>query len=238
MEKIIYILWKPEGQTPAQTKDILLNDCAPKLIEAGALKLTMNIDDPDSDVKSSGLCHIGEPISAQVSIWLEQADERLPCEEILKSADFNLAGYLVDEFVFTDYGGNEHSGPRDWPDGERSPGLIAVNLLEKPKRMSHEKWTRHWFGTQGPVSEAMQPRQRYVRNEVIRPVTPGAHPYAGIVEEVWPSAKHITNPYLFFGADNIFQLIKNQAIMVWSVIRFLNIFKIRNVIMSEYLIKT
>ncbi len=238
MKKIIYILWKPNEQVPSQTLDILINNCAPKILQTRALKLTMNIDDPYSDVKSAAPFHIGEPVCAQVSIWLEQADNLSPFEEILKSAGFRLAGYLVDESVYTDYGSNEHSGPRDWPDGQRSPGLIAVNLLERPKRLSRKEWMHRWFNTQSPVSESMQPRQRYIRNVIIKPVTPDAPPYEGIVEEVWPSAKHITNLFLFYCSDNVFQLAKNMTIMMWSVTRFLNLFKIRNVIMSEYLIKT
>lgn len=238
MEKLIFLLWRPKAQDPTQTRDILLNCCAQKLLDAGALKLTMNIDDPDSEVKSTAPVHLGEPICAQVSVWIDSIDVRKPCEEILQVEGFGLAGYLVDELVYTDYGDNQHSGPRDWPDGVPSPGLISVTLMERPKRLSHEEWVHRWHEKMSPVSEAVQPRQRYVRNVVICPVTPDAPPFEGIVEEVWPSAKHISNPFLFYCSDNLWQLVKNMAIMFWTVTRFLNLFRIRSRVMREYLLKS
>ena len=238
MEKLIYLLWKPKGQSPSRTRDILLNDCASRLIETGAQKLSMDIDDPESDVPSPAPFHPGEPISALVSIWTETTVDRTRYEQILHSAGFRLAGYLVDGFVYTEYGDNRHSGPRNWPDGQRSPGLVAVTLLERPKRIPYDKWIKRWHGNMSSVSDALQPRQRYVRNVVLKPITPGAPPYDGIVEEVWPSAKHITNPFLFYCADNVWQLIKHLTIMLWTVTRCFNLFRIRTTIMSEYLIKT
>ena len=126
---------------------------------------------------------------ADVSLWLDDVEQRIPCEEIFRVEGFRFAGYLVDEVVYTEYGGNRHSGPRDWPDGQRSPGIIAVTLMERPKRLSREEWIRRWHGKQSPVSEAMQPRTRYVRNVVIKAVTPDVPPYEGIVEEAWASAQ-------------------------------------------------
>ena len=68
----------------------------------------------------------------------------------------------------------------------------------KPERLSADEWYTHWYGTQTPMSTEIQPRIRYVRNAVARPLTPGAPAYQGIVEEAWPSAEHIVDPMLFF----------------------------------------
>jgi len=126
----------------------------------------------------------------------------------------------------------------DWPDGERSPVIMAVTLMERPHRLSHEEWIHRWHGTQSPVSEAMQPRARYIRNVVVKAVTPDAPPFEGIVEEAWPSARHITNPFLFYGAKNIFQLAGNMYRMFRSVSGFLNFTKIRTSTMSEYILRS
>jgi hypothetical protein len=88
------------------------------------------------------------------------------------------------------------------------------------------------------MSEKMQPRARYVRNVVEEVLTPGAFPYEGIVEESWPSATHVTNPYLFYGARNRFEVIKNMAIMAQSVAAFLPIWKITSVTTSEYFVRS
>lgn len=65
-------------------------------------------------------------------------------------------------YLYTEYGGNRHSGPRSWPDGQRSPGLVAVTLLERPGGISREGWIKPWHGEHSPMSEEMQPRCRYM----------------------------------------------------------------------------
>ena len=97
---------------------------------------------------------------------------------------------------------------------------------------------KHWFNRQGPMSEAMQPRSRYVRNVVDEVLTPGAVPFEGIVEESWPSAEHMTDPFLFYGARNRLELVKNMAIMARSVSAFLPLWKITSVTMSEYFVRS
>ena len=239
MDKLIYLLWGPGGQDKKQRQHVLLREVAPRLLEAGVVKLTMYIDDPDSNVRSSAPFHPGKRICAEVAIWLNDAGKRVPCEEILRTAGFRFAGYLVDESIYTEYGGNRHSAPRNWPDGQRSPGVVAITLMERPKRLSHEEWIQRWHGRQSPVSEAMQPRARYIRNVVIKTLTPDAPPYEGIVEEAWPSARHVTNPFLFYGAGrNPLKLVWNMVVMLRSVIHFLDLRRIRSTMASEYILKS
>jgi hypothetical protein len=173
------------------------------------------------------------------SIWLDRYDDRGPYEAVLRSHCDRIAGYLVLESMYTDYGGNRHSGPRDWPDGVRSPGVTMVTLMERPERLSPEEWVTHWHTVQSPVSESMQPRIRYVRNEVVRAVTPDAPPYRGIVEECWPSAEHVTDPMLFYCAEgDADRMQSNLREMLGSVTAFLDLDRIRSITMSEYLLKT
>ncbi len=239
MDKLIYILWGPQEQDKKQRQQVLLQQVAPRLLASGAMKLTLYIVDQDSNVKSPAPFHPGERMCAEVALWLDSAEQRAPHEEALRSAGFRFAGYLVDETVYTEYGGNRHSGPRNWPDGTRSPGIIAITLMERPKRLSHEEWIRRWHGRQSPVSEAMQPRARYIRNVVTSAVTPDAPPYEGIVEEAWPSARHITNPFLFYGAGkNPLELVWNMIVMLRSVTNFLDLNRVRTTMTSEYILKS
>jgi hypothetical protein len=85
----------------------------------------------------------------------------------------------------------------------------------------------------------MQPRIRYVRNAVVRPVTPDAPPYRGIVEECWPSPQHITDPMLFYCADGDAEVMQaNLREMLASVTAFLDLDRLRSITMSEYLLRT
>jgi hypothetical protein len=239
MIKLIYLLWPREPMEPATRRTTLLEGCAPRLIESGARYLLMNIDDDLVTAPSpTPTTKRNNPFVAEVSIWVDDMDKRAALESILRDVGFDIAGYRVREHIYTDYGGNPHSAARDWPDGERSPAVISVTPLERPKRISKTKWMKHWFNRQGPMSEKMQPRARYVRNVVDEVLTEGAVPYEGIVEESWPSAAHMTNPYVFYGARNRFELIKNMAIMGQSVAAFLPIWKIVSVTMSEYYVRS
>ena len=127
---------------------------------------------------------------------------------------------------------------RDWPDGERSPGIVSVNLLKKPKKMSRDRWIKNWFTIMSPVSEAIQPRGRYVRNMVQETLSPGMPLYDGIVIEAWPSKRHVENPFLFYGASNPFQLLKNIFRILKAVRSFLKVRQVRSIMMSEYFMKT
>ena len=239
MIKLIYLLWPRDPMRPADRRVALVERCAPRLLDSGARGLLMNIDDDLVTVPSpTPTTKFTNPFAAEVSIWVDNPDARGPLEAILVEAGFDLAGYRVREHVYTDYGGNEHGAPRGWPDGERSPYIISVTPLERPKRITKDRWMRHWFNRQGPMSEKMQPRARYVRNIVDEVLTPGAVPYEGIVEESWPSERHMTNPFLFYGARNRFEVLKNMGIMLQSVATFLPIWKITSVTMSEYFVRT
>ena len=224
---------------PATRRTTLLEGRAPELLESGARYLLMNIDDDHVTAPSpTPTTKRNNPFVAEVSIWVDDMSRQEALESILHGGGFEIAGYRVREHVYTDYGGNEHSAKRDWPDGERSPAVISVTPLERPKRIPKAKWMRHWFNRQGPMSEKMQPRARYVRNVVDEVLTESAIPYEGIVEESWPSAAHMTNPYVFYGARNRFELIKNMAIMGQSVAAFLPIWKIVSVTTSEYYVRS
>ena len=239
MIKLIYLLWPRQAMEPAARRLTLIEGCAPKLLDAGARYLLMNVDDDFATVPAPApTTKLTDPFAAEVSIWIDDLGARGALEAILLDAEFDIAGYRVREHLYTDYGGNPHGAPRDWPDGERSPYVISVTPLERPKRIPKDRWMRHWFNRQGPMSEKMQPRARYVRNVVEEVLTPGAVPYEGIVEESWPSPAHMTDPYVFYGARNRLELIKNMAIMGQSVAAFLPIWKIVSVTMSEYHVRS
>lgn len=239
MEKLIYLLWSPGSDFDA-LRDRFLDESAARLIALGAKRLSLNVNDSDAAVRSPVAQPDGEaPLAAEVSVWLDCLDRRGPHEAVLAELGCEMAGYLVTESLYTEYGGNEHSPPRSWPDGERSPGVLTVTLLEKPDRLAYEDWLAHWHGVQSPVSEEIQPRARYVRNAVARPITASAPPILGIVEEAWPSAAHVEDPMLFYRADGDPERMKAHiARMLESVTAFLDLDRIRTFTMSEYLLES
>lgn len=240
MSKLIYLLWPRQEMAPQRRRELLLQDCAPAMLGLDPAGLQINIADDLATVPSPApKPPFSEPFIGMVNLWLDDAGQRHAHEDILRRAGFQLAGYQVDEWLYTEYGEHPVAGAaRDWPDGERSPGILAVTLLHKPRRLDRATWMQRWFGWQSPMSEWMQPRARYVRNLVEDRLTPGADWVDGIVEEDWPSAEHVTNPKLFYGADSWLGVAGNMSIMLRSVTRILNLFNITTVMLSEYFIRT
>ena len=241
MEKLVYLLWNGTGPADAAWSEQLLGPTVDALLALDPAALSVSVADAQAAAAQVPLPPPPDdpaPV-ALVSIWLDCHDDRGAYEQLLQARAERLAGYLVTESLPTDYGRNPWSEPRDWPDRQRSRGVVVLTLMEKPDRLDDEAWYAHWYGTQTPMSTEIQPRTRYVRNAVARPLTPGAPPYRGIVEEAWPSAEHVNDPMLFYCADgDDAVLAANLGTMMDSVTAFLDLDRIRLSAMSEYLIKT
>jgi hypothetical protein len=240
VEKLVYLLWARAGESGDALRERLLGTAAPRLLDLGALRLTVNVADAEAEVRLPVPLPEGEaPVAAEVSLFVDCYDRRGPFEAVLDDCCARRAGYLVSESLYRDYGGNRFAKPRSWPDGARSPGVLMLTLLERPARLSRADWIAHWHGVQSPVSEEIQPRMRYVRNEVVRPLSPEAPPYEGIVEECWPSKAHVTDPMLFYLAEGSPERLRaHVARMLESVRGFLDLPRIRSFAMSEYLVKS
>jgi hypothetical protein len=240
MEKLVYVLWGDGAPgTGDDVRGRLMSAAVPRLQQLGGRGITVNVHDSAAAQAHSPVpVPAGEdPHVAEVSVWLGSYDRRAGADEAVAGAGLRFAGYLVTESLYEDYGTTPHAALRDWPDGARSPGVLTVSLVHRPAGLDYATWIERWHGTQSPLSGKLQPRCRYVRNEVIRPVTAGAPPVDGIVEEAWPSAAHVTDPMLFFSAGgDPDRLTANINSMLESVTSCLDLARLRNTTMSEYLI--
>ena len=236
--KAIYILWPEKNYTPQERKETLLSLCSSQLDLSLIQDLRVNIDDEFSQVKSPApKFHRGPSIVATVSVK-SNADVFGSIYNHLANAGFKVGCYTVEESIYTDYGDNQHFPARNWADGNKTPSVVvAVTLLTRPKKFNHNEWIRRWHGIMSPGSEAIQPRARYIRNVITKVEKDSPH-IDGIVEESWPSAEHISNPYKFYLASNPFQLIWHMIKMLRLVTQFHQLHKIRTVTMSEYFLKT
>ncbi|HEX4491136.1 MAG TPA: hypothetical protein VH914_08030 [Acidimicrobiia bacterium] len=240
MEKLMYLLWTPDAELPEETEQLLLADLAPKLLALGPCGLTIDADDTGAQVPPPlPLPDDESPVRAVVSLWLDAYDRRDPFEELLRAHSTRLAGYLVTESMYTDYGGNPWSGARDWADGTRSPGILTVTLLQQKRGTEYEEWMHFWHTRQSPMSEEIQPRARYVRNSVARAITPDAPPYLGIVEEAWPTIDDLTDPMRFYcGAGDEEQMKTNMSTMLTHIATLLDLDVTRVHTMSEWILKS
>ena len=242
MEKVVYLLWgEGAGDSGDRLRDRLLGETAPALVDAGAHAVTVNVHDTAAaEAPPPVPTPAGEdPHVAEVSVWVDSYDRRSSVERAVVDVGLTSAGYLVVESLYEDYGTTPHSPPRDWPDGQRSPGVLTVSLIHRPAGLDYTTWIERWHGTQSPLSGELQPRCRYVRNEVVRPLTEGAPEIHGIVEEAWPSPRHVADPMLFFNADDDPDVLTAHITsMLDSVNACLDLDRIRNTTMSEYLVRS
>ena len=241
MEKVIYVLWGDDDLDRPSLRKHLLDDVAPELLDLGVQGLSMNIDDEEADVVGPVQTPPDEdPHLATISVWVDAYDRRRAAvERTLHDVGLRTHGYVVSESIYTEYGDTRWSGPRYWADGERSPGILTVALLRRPAGYDPMSWIRHWHGVQSPESAAIQPRCRYVRNAVAFPLDDNAPVVHGIVDEAWPSRRHVEDPMLFYcaGSDPA-RCRANIERMIKSVTGFVDLDDLRSNTLSEYLLKT
>jgi len=235
---LLFLLWPKTNFSKLERKQVLLTQCANKILTLDIQQLRMNIDDELSTVKSPApKWYKGDALVATVSIESQQNIQKA-VKDLLENSGFIVGAYQVEQSIYKDYGDNHHYKKRDWADGQRSPTEQAVTLLTRPKKFTQEEWLKRWHGNMSPVSEVLQPRARYVRN-VILSKTDDSPAFDGMVEEAWPTPAHITNPYLFYCAEgSTWKLIKNMFKLLSAVMHFHQLHKIRTVTMSEYFLKT
>lgn len=236
MEKVIWLV-RGDGR---DTFDVV--DALRELADAPEVHgLTVNQhDDTAAEAPSPAPGPEGEDTHVvQVSAWFANYQQRGVVDEAVQALGRPADAYLVVESLVDDYGTTPHSGPRTWPDGERSPGVLTVAVLHRPESLSEAAWIHNWHEVQSPMSGLLQPRTRYVRNQVVRALTQDALDIGGIVEEGWPSANHVADPMLFFNAGGDPEVM-NQHLetMMGNVIACLDLDRLRSTTMSEHLLKT
>jgi len=229
MEKLVYIVWKPEDVTEGAFKTRLLQEVAPQLQADGVRHLKISV--VDETVAPGTKLRIGSmqpPKQGMVSFWLEQAQERGRYEAVIATAVSKLACYLVVEsrpLVNT-----THVAPL----GERTPGFSTVTCIEPLAGLTHEQFIEKWWYTQRDVAIETQSTFSYVRNEIVRALSPDAPAWAAVVEEGFP-IEALTDPMAFYDARGDkarFQANLNR--MIAAVSSFLALDKVESHPMSEY----
>jgi len=229
VEKLCYVVWKPPAVSGAAFRDALLRDAVPALRARGATRISVLVADEHAEaVQKARITREGEPIGGLVSLWLDCVDTHPQIEAVLREHAPRLAGYLVTESVVLS--NTTHSAAP----GERTPGVTLLALLEKPERLSFEDWIAIWHGQHSPLALEIQCTYLYVRNVVVRALTPDAPPWRGIVEEGFP-AEAVTDPMLWYKAGgDPHKMRENLGRMIASVRAFLDIERVESHPLTEY----
>jgi hypothetical protein len=226
MEKLAYLVWKRAGEADARFATRLLEELAPRL---RAVATCLRISVVDDDVAAGAKLHLGKlSPSGLISFWLEQSQERAACEALVAGACERIAGFLVVE-----------SRPlvneaRRAPPGARTPGFALVSCIEAKDGLAKDEFIRLWYEVQRDTAIETQSTFGYVRNEIVRSLTPDAPHWDAIVEENFPLGA-LDDPAVFYdSAGDPAKLRRNQERMFRAVQRFIALDRIESHPMSEY----
>jgi len=201
MEKLIYLLWNDAGKKLADFNAELLGPVGRQLIAKGAQRLQIHVvDDAVTPGAKLRLEKMRPMPAAVVSFWLNAAHARGPHEAALEAAAPRIAGYAVAESVVLPIA-------ETYPDGERVRGFSQIALFRKLPGIAYEGFLEIWMRDQTVVGPATQDTFYYGQNIVIRPLTVGAPPIDGIVDECYP-VEALTDHLVYWkanGSEEVFQ---------------------------------
>ena len=228
MEKLVYLLWK-RGTDPNDDtfRDRLLQDLPPGLSNHGASQVKLCVC--DSDVSAGASLHLGAHApDALLTFWLECIQDRGPAQALIARVSGKYAGYLVVESQAL----RLKTDPAE--QGKRTRGFSLVGCIEAKPGLSHDRFIEIWETIHRDVAIETQSTFSYIRNEVVRPVTPAAPPWQGIIEEGFPN-EALSNPQAFYDAvGNEPKYRENLRRMIESCDAFLSLKNVDSHPMSEY----
>ncbi len=232
MEKLCYLVWKPEDVSDVDFRDQLIGETAKQILSSGALKLSVLCpDETTAPLEKARITQMDAPLCGMISVWVDLADDRAPIEAAIDRVTVRKAGYLVVESV--PLLNTTHTAP----EGSRTPGTTLLTCLIPKAGITHADFLAHWRVVQRQVALETQNTYLYIRNLVVEAVTEDAPPWVGIVEEGFPT-EAVTDPMLWYKADGSEKkLQENLAKMMDSVNAFLDLSQIESHPTSEYIIK-
>ncbi len=189
----------------------------------------MNVPDAHVEARlAARITRLDPTLSAVISFWLDDVDTRAELEPALAHGAAQLAGYSVLESVALP------NTTRVAPAGERTPGVNMIACIAPKAGQAYDEWLEHWLGEHRRVALETQATYAYVRNVVVRALTPGAPAWKGIVEEGFDAAA-VGDPMAWYKAGGEkAKLAANLGRMIASCQAFLELDRVESHPMSEY----
>lgn len=227
MEKVCVAWWRQPDEQPVGAAETLLSAQSAAPVRAA----TLHVESSENGALRYGAGAGGLLLAGLASVWLDSYQD-LDIAAVAPPAQIRHA-WLVSESVPQPYG-----EAFTWSDGDRSPGLTLVTLLDKPAELAEGEFYRYWHEQHRATTAQCHPFTSYVRNEVVRPLTAGAPPVRGIVTEAAPSADDFLDPHRFYRSGGDAQTLRaNQRRVFDEVSMFIDMDSIQVAPMSEYVVR-
>ena len=243
MEKIACVLWKPAGVAD----DVFgksLRAAAPELSRLGAVSLRVNV--VDEHVAAGAAVRVGKmdpPKAGFVTFWLDEADALQVSRSEPKASEGHRAGALLDALAaqasrVAAYLVVESIPLKNTthlaPPGERTPGFNAVTGIVPKDGLTYEEFIHRWHTEHRKVALETQSTFAYVRNEIVRALTPDAPKWAAVVEESFPIEALTDQAVWYAAAGSPEKLERHRRRMIESCLAFLALDRVDSHPMSEY----
>jgi len=228
MEKLVYVLWRGDGETDEAFNARLLGPLRETLASLGAHRLQINVSDADVEAgRQLRQENVRPSPHALVSFWLNSSHIRAPFEQAIQEAAPRIGGYAVTESTVL---------PNREPvaDGTRIQGFAQIALIGCPPRIARDAFLDVWLGSHTRVGVETQSNFYYCQNIVNRVLTHGAPAWTAIVEERFPAGA-MTDPHLFYDAAGQPQKYEaNLKRMMDSCARFIDFDRIDVMVTSAF----
>lgn len=220
MEKVIYALWRREGENREALNRRLLEETGPKLLAiAGVRGVRLNLQD-EAVARADALRQIGTApqMDAAVQLWLDASHEmfRAPADAVLREAAGRIGAWLVIESAVIP---NTKHPSRV---GARTEGWSQFCFIQRPPRLEYDEWRHSWQVLHTPVAIDTQANFEYLQNLVARPLIDGPLPYAAIVEECFPTDAMDHSEVFFDAVGDPGRFEANTRAMAESCARFID----------------
>lgn len=219
MEKVIYALWRRDGESREAFNRRLQDEVAPRLLALPNVKaLRLNLQDEAVARAERVRQRCSDPqMDAAAQLWIDvsHAPFRQPIDEALAAASGRIAAWTVLESTIianTDHPSSE---------GARTAGWSQLCFIRRPERLAPEEWRRIWQDSHTRVGIDTQSNFEYVQNLVIRPLIDAPQAYAAIVEECFPAAAMDDERAFFDAAGDEALYERNSREMAESCARFI-----------------
>lgn len=239
MEKIVYALWRKEGEDRAAFNQKLLEEAAPRLKVLDNVRgLRLNLQDA-AVVRAEPLRQIAtDPqMDAAAQVWVDICHDafRQPIDAIFLDVAASIGAWLVTESAAIP--NTLHPAT----EGKRTEGWSQFCYLAKPERLSYDEWRYNWQELHTRVGIDTQANFEYRQHLVQRTLVPGPTDYVAMVEECFPTDAMDHSDVFYDAAGNPAKLKKNLDIMLKSCARFIDMGAVQTIDVlptSQYEIKT
>ena len=175
MAKYMFLIRPPNQVDLAALKSQVLDKLVPRLFQLNPEKLKVDLTEPKRPRLT--VLPLRKNHLAMISVWDGRADRAQQWQSEMAGPGWSMAGYQITESTPRAY-------TKDWKDGEASPGIVMLTLMNRNRRLSYEQFMKEWFEHHTPnVALKVHPLWNYIRNVVDSVVVAGSPPLDGIVEE-------------------------------------------------------